>query len=120
MIVAAAVLTVVAFGVTRVVAIGPAPETQSIPAGVTVVLVGFFGLVSRRKARRPSSSASCCSRTGSRSSRSWPPLGCLASSSELGVALDLLLAVLVLQVLTGRMQSKFGALDLDHLTELRD
>ena len=39
---------------------------------------------------------------------------------ELAAALDLLLAVLVLQVLTTRMHAKFGGLDLDHLSELPD
>jgi hydrogenase-4 component E len=39
---------------------------------------------------------------------------------ELGVALDVLLAVLILQVLTTRMLAKFGALDLDQLRELHD
>ena len=39
---------------------------------------------------------------------------------ELAVALDLLLAVLVLQILTTRMQAKYGGLELDHLSELTD
>jgi hydrogenase-4 component E len=39
---------------------------------------------------------------------------------ELGASLDVLLAVLVLQILTGRMRIKFGRTDLDELTELRD
>jgi hydrogenase-4 component E len=39
---------------------------------------------------------------------------------ELGGALDLLLVVLVLQVITGRMLSEFGATDLNQLQELRD
>ena len=39
---------------------------------------------------------------------------------ELGVSLDVLLVVLILRVLTSRMQAKFGGTDLDELTELRD
>jgi hydrogenase-4 component E len=39
---------------------------------------------------------------------------------ELGVSLDVLLAVLVLQVLTGRMRVAFGDTDLDELRELAD
>jgi hydrogenase-4 component E len=39
---------------------------------------------------------------------------------ELGVSLDVLLAVLVLLVLTNRMRSAFGATDLDELRELHD
>jgi len=39
---------------------------------------------------------------------------------ELGVSLDLLLVVLVLQVLTARMRLTFGHSDLDELRELHD
>jgi len=39
---------------------------------------------------------------------------------ELGASLDVLLAVLVLQVLTGRMRTKFGDTDLNRLRELHD
>jgi hydrogenase-4 component E len=39
---------------------------------------------------------------------------------ELGVSMDVLLAVLVLQVLTGRMRSVFGGTDLNELRELAD
>ena len=36
------------------------------------------------------------------------------------MALDVLLVVLVLQVLTGRMRAAFGGTDLDELRELHD
>jgi hydrogenase-4 component E len=39
---------------------------------------------------------------------------------ELGVSLDVLLVVLILQVLTSRIRSEYGDADLDDLTELRD
>jgi len=39
---------------------------------------------------------------------------------ELGVSLDVLLVVLILQVLTSRIRAEFGDVDLDDLTELRD
>lgn len=39
---------------------------------------------------------------------------------ELGVSLDVLLAVLVLRVLTTRMRAAFGGTDLDELRELHD
>ena len=39
---------------------------------------------------------------------------------ELGASLDVLFAVIVIGVLTGRMRSKFGGADLDALHELRD
>ena len=39
---------------------------------------------------------------------------------ELGVSIDVLFAVLVLGVLAGRMQAKFGGTDLDDLRELHE
>jgi hydrogenase-4 component E len=39
---------------------------------------------------------------------------------EVGVSLDVLLAVLVLQVLASRMRETFGDTDLDELRELHD
>jgi len=39
---------------------------------------------------------------------------------ELAVSMDLLLVVLVLQVLTARLQAAFGDTDIDELRELRD
>ncbi|MFE0021072.1 hypothetical protein [Amycolatopsis sp. NPDC059021] len=52
-------------------------------------------------------------------------VGFLTTSSaglivELGVSLDVLLAVLVLRILTSRMRETFGGTDLDELRELRD
>ena len=39
---------------------------------------------------------------------------------EFGASTDVVLAVLILQVLTGRMRVKFGTTDVDELRELRD
>jgi hydrogenase-4 component E len=39
---------------------------------------------------------------------------------ELGASLDVLFAVLIIGVLTGRLRRAFGGADLDHLQELRD
>ena len=39
---------------------------------------------------------------------------------ELGASLDVLLVVLILRVLTARINVEFGGADLDDLTELRD
>ena len=39
---------------------------------------------------------------------------------ELGVSLDVLLGIVVLMVLTRRLRSEFGNVDLDELRELRD
>jgi len=118
-LVAAAVLTVIAFGATRgLVDLAPSPETELIPVGFAIVLVAFFGLVARRNA--------LTQLVGFLLLENGIALVALVATAqvslvvELGAALDLLLAVLVLQVLTSRMRSKFGALDLDRLTELSD
>lgn len=115
----AAVLAVVAFGVTRgLVDLAPTPETELIPIGFAIVLVAFFGLVARRNA--------LTQLVGFLLLENGVTLVALVATArvslvvELGAALDLLLAVLVLQVLTSRMRSKFGALDVDRLTELSD
>jgi hydrogenase-4 component E len=118
-LVAAAVLTVIAFGATRgLVDLAQTPEAQLIPVGFAIVLVAFFGLVARRNA--------LTQLVGFLLLENGIALVALVATArvslvvELGAALDLLLAVLVLQVFTSRMRSKFGALDLDRLTELSD
>ena len=116
---AAAALTLIAYATTRaVVVVAPSPETKAIPIGVAVVLIGFFVLVTRRKA--------VTQVVGFLLLDNGVALVTFLATAgvplvvELGASLDLLLAVLVLQVLVARMRSKFGALDLDQLRELRD
>lgn len=118
-IVAAAALTVLAFGATRgIVEVAPSPESALIPIGFAIVLVAYFGLVARGNA--------LTQLVGFLLLENGIALIALVASArvalvvELGAALDLLLAVLVLQVLTSRMRAKFGDLDLDNLTELAD
>jgi hydrogenase-4 component E len=118
-LVGAAILTVVAFAATRgLVGLHPSPEADALPAGFSVVLIAFFGLVVRRNAvvqvvgflmlENGIAAVALLAAAG------------ISLTVELAVALDLLLAVLVLQVLTTRMQAKYGALELDHLSELSD
>lgn len=118
-LIAGALLTLVAYAVTRdLVALAPAPETRALPIGVAVVLVGLFVAVSRRKA--------VMQIVGFLLLDNGIALVALLATSgvpllvELGVTLDVLLVVLILQVLTARMRRTFGAMDLDHLQELRD
>ncbi len=116
---AAAGLTLVAYTTSRhLVAFDPRPATRAIPIGIAVALIGFFVLVTRRKAVTQIVGFVLLD-------NGIALVAYLATAGvplvvELGVALDLLLAVLVLQVLTTRMRAKFGALDLDQLQELRD
>jgi len=115
----AAVLTVVAFAATRgLVRLISSPEADALPVGFAVVLIAYFGLVVRRNA--------VVQVVGFLLLENGIAVVALLASAgisltvELAVALDLLLAVLVLQVLTTRMRAKYGALELDHLNELAD
>jgi len=116
---AAAGLTLVAYATTRsLVALDPTPAGRAIPIGIAVALIGFFALTTRRKAVTQIAGFLVVD-------NGIALVAFLATSGvpvvvELGVALDVLLAVLILQVLTARMQQKFGALDLDQLQELHD
>ena len=116
---AAAALTLLAYAVSQpLVQLAPSPATQAIPVGVTVVLIGFFVLVTRRRALSQLVGFLLMD-------NGITAVGFLTTTGvglvvELGVSLDVLLAVLVLQVLTTRMRETFGDTDLDELRELRD
>ncbi|MGW4210394.1 hypothetical protein ACWEIJ_20565 [Lentzea sp. NPDC004789] len=116
---AAAALTLLAYAVSQpLVALAPSAATQAIPVGVTVVLIGFFVLVTRRRALSQLVGFLLMD-------NGITAVGFLTTTGvglvvELGVSLDVLLAVLVLQVLTTRMRETFGDTDLDELRELRD
>jgi hydrogenase-4 component E len=118
-LVAAALLTLTAYATTTaVVAVAPTAESRAIPIGVAVVLIGLFTLATRRKAVTQIVGFLLVD-------NGIALVAFLATAGvpllvELGAALDLLLAVLILQVLTVRMRSKFGGLDLDQLQQLRD
>lgn len=118
-LVIAAVLTLGAFGATgSLVRLAGGEEGRLLPVGFAIVLVAYFGLVTRHNAMTQI--------VGFLQLENGIALVALLASAggslliELGTALDLLLAVLVLQVLIVRMQSKLGGLDLDALRELRD
>jgi hydrogenase-4 component E len=116
---AAAALTLLAHVVSRpLVELAPSAATQAIPVGMTVVLIGFFVLVTRRRALSQLAGFLLMD-------NGITAVGFLTTTGvglvvELGVSLDVLLAVLVLQVLTTRMRETFGDTDLDELRELRD
>jgi hydrogenase-4 component E len=118
-LVASAVLIILAFASTRVIArvVGGTPGAL-VPVGFATLLVGFFVLVVRR---RPI----------------FQIVGLLLVDNgialvaflvtagvpfliELGVTLDVLLGVVVLMVLAQRLRHEFGDVDLDALQELHD
>jgi hydrogenase-4 component E len=116
---ATAVLTMLAYAVSQpLIALAPSPATQAIPIGMTVVLIGFFVLVTRSRALSQLVGFLLMD-------NGITAVGFLTTSGtglvvELGVSLDVLLAVLVLQILATRMRETFGHAELDELRELHD
>ncbi len=116
---AAALLTLLAYAVSQpLVALAPSAATHAIPVGVTVVLVGFFVLVTRRRAL--SQLVGFLLMDNGITTVGFLTTAGVGLVVELGVSLDVLLAVLVLQILASRMRETFGDTDLDELRELHD
>ena len=116
---AAAALTLLAYAVTRpLVALAPSPATTILPAAVAAVLIGFFTLVTRRRAL--SQVVGFLLLDNGITATAFLATAGVPLIVELGVSFDLLLVVLVLQVLTIRLRTAFGSSDLDELRELHD
>lgn len=115
----AAALTLLAYVATRpLTELAPSPATRALPVGLAVVLIGFFALVTRRRALSQVVGFLLVD-------NGITAVAFLATSGvplivELGVSFDVLFAVLVLQILTTRMRAAFGGTDLDDLRELHD
>lgn len=116
---AAALLTLLAYAVSRpLVELDPTPTTQAVPVGMAMVLLGFFMLVTRRRAL--SQVAGFLLLDNGIAVTAFLVTAGVPLVVELAVSMDLLLVVLVLQVLTARLQVTFGDTDIDELRELRD
>ena len=116
---AAALLTLLAYVVSQpLVALAPSPATRALPVGIAVVLLGFFVLVTRRRAL--SQVAGFLLLDNGIATTAFLAASGVPLVVELGVSLDVLLVVLVLQILAARMRLTFGGTDLDELTELSD
>jgi hydrogenase-4 component E len=114
-----AVLTLVAYAVSRpLTTLAPSPAADAIPAGIAVALTGFFVLVTRRRA--VSQLAGFLLMDNGITATGFLATAGTGLLVELGVSLDVLLAVVVLRVLTSRMVDTFGDTDLDDLRELHD
>ncbi len=118
-LVAAGALTFLAFAATRsVTALVPTIAGRLIPVGLASVLIGFFALFTRKKAVSQMVGLLLVD-------NGVALVAFLATSGvpllvELGASLDVLLAVVVLQVLAIRLRSRLGSFDLDQLKELHD
>lgn len=113
----AALLASLAYAVSQPL-VALSPSAAAVPVGLTVVLIGFFVMVTRRRALSQVVGLLLMD-------NGITAVGVLAGAAtglvaELGISLDVLLAVLVLHTLTGRMQETWGDTDLDELRELRD
>ncbi|WP_327635217.1 hypothetical protein OHB24_35215 [Kribbella sp. NBC_00482] len=118
-IVAAAFLTLLAYAASRpLVRLSPSAETHAVPVGLAMVLIGFFVLVTRRRAL--SQIVGFLLLDNGIATTAFLITGGVPGIVELAVSLDVLLVVLVLQVLTARLRTTFGGTDIDELRELRD
>jgi hydrogenase-4 component E len=116
---AAALLTRVAYGVSQpLVELDPTPATHAAPVGVAMVLLGFFVLVTRRRAL--SQVVGFLLLDNGIAATAFLVTAGVPLIVELAVSMDLLLVVLILQVLTMRLHAAFGDVDIDELRTLRD
>ena len=83
-----------------------------------MVLLGFFVLVTRRRAL--SQVVGFLLLDNGIAATAFLVTAGVPLIVELGVSMDLLLVVLVLQVLTARLRVAFGDTDIGELRELRD
>lgn len=115
----AALLTLLAYAVARpLTELHPTPATRALPVGFAVVLIGFFVLVTRRRA--PAQVVGFLLLDNGITATALLATSGVPLIVELGVSFDVVLAVLVLQILTSRMREAFGTTDIDDLRELHD
>lgn len=118
-LVAAGVLTFLAFAATRpVTSLVPSAAGRLIPLGLAAVLVGFFALATRRKA--VSQIVGILLVDNGVALVAFLATAGVPLIVELGASLDVLLVVVVLRVLATQLRSRLGSFDLDQLTELHD
>jgi hydrogenase-4 component E len=114
-----ALLTMLAYLVSRpVLAAESTPPAGAVPVGVAMALIGFLLVSTRRHAI--SQLIGFLLLDNGISVVAFLIADGVPLVVELGVSLDVLLVVLILQVLTSRIRVEFGGADLDDLKELRD
>ena len=118
-LVGAAGLVVLSYLVAgRLTALFPDPLTRLAPLGLATVLIGFFVLVTRRKA--VSQLVGLLLVDNGVALTAFLLTAGVPLLVELGASLDVLLVVVVLQVLATTMRARLGHVDLDQLRELHD
>lgn len=112
-------LTVAAFAITQpVVNLEPGPSTNAVPAAFAVVLIALFVLTTRLHAI--SQATGFLMLDNGIAATAFLLTAGVPLIVELGASLDVLFAVIVIGVLTGRLRHTFGDAELDKLQELRD
>jgi hydrogenase-4 component E len=115
----AAALIVLSYVVSaNITALAPSVATRLVPIGVATVLVGYFMLVTRRRA--VSQIVGLLLVDNGIALVTFLLTAGVPLVVELGAALDVLLVVVVLQVLAVNISSQVGASELDQLKELHD
>lgn len=115
----AAALTGLAYVVARpLVDEFPGAVQRAVPVGMAMVLIGFLILLTRRQAL--SQLVGFLVLENGITATALLLAGGVPAIVEIGVMLDVLLAVLVLIVLMGRLHLLLGGTDMDDLKELRD
>lgn len=113
------VLTIVAFAIARpLVSLEPNPVVNAVPAAFAVILIALFVMTTRRHA--VSQAAGFLMLDNGIAASAFLLTAGVPLIVELGASLDVLFAVLVIGILTGRLRRAFGGADLDRLQELRD
>jgi hydrogenase-4 component E len=112
-------LAVAAFAIARpLVNLEPGPTTDAVPAAAAVVLIALFVMTTRRHA--VSQAAGFLMLDNGIAATAFLLTAGVPLIVELGASLDVLFAVIVIGVLTGRLRRTFGGADLDALQELHD
>lgn len=93
-------------------------SAHAAPVGIAMVLIGFLILATGRRAR--SQLVGFLVLDNGIAAVAFLISGGVPLLMELGVSLDVLLVVLILQVFTRRMGQKFGGTNVDKLRELHD
>ena len=117
---AAAALTMIAFALSRPLLAFDrgSPATQAAPTGLAVVLIAVFVMVTRRRAL--SQAMGFLMLDNGIAAVAFLITAGVPVIVELGASLDILFAVIILGVLTGRLRRTFGETDLDLLRELHE
>lgn len=112
-------LTVVAFAVSQpLTRLEPTAATAAVPAALAVVLIALFVMATRQHA--VSQAAGFLMLDNGITAVAFLLTAGVPLIVELGASLDVLFAVIVIGILTGRLRSAFGRADLDALQELHD